>query len=791
MKPSRKIAGCVLLVLGVLIALMVSLAYITPRVINREAIKTAIETTISKELGGTLTYDRIDLAILPRPGIVIRNPAIKVPQILSGRMNSLEISPSLLPLFAWRFEIARVVLDSPDFTFELEKGAEEQQGQEPAGKQDISRTIEMVLAVTAARMPHISIMLRHGIFLTLKDGKQQHSFRDVSGSVAFQAGTAEAKEQHPAGPEQRKFRMVGKLSCIADGIGQLPGPVRLSIGRFEALPKSLSILQARASLSDLTLVLSGRIDGYLTTVRKADLTFDGSLGEESVRWIRDTLLLPPELTIHAPIDITRTRMKWRDNGSTHLVGNGTVGRGGPALSFDLSWRGGAFEVKELRVKDAESEALLTLFSNQQFLDVSFQGSLAHATLNRLFEHKDLRFGWVRGNLRVRLEFDQPARSTAEGTLAGEGLVIPYILRVPFTVETLNLRADGQRITIDPVVLSLAQSRVAAQGNVDMKDNGMLLDLDLLTDGIGWNALRELLVSYPGESGKRAPLDVLGGIKLRAGFLATDTYTFRNVDAAVQLEAGRTRLTLNTASVCGISVPGTVTITPEETMIDLHLSAQGLDLASDLACITRNTVRASGSYLLSGSISAHGLRDRLQDKMNGAIILAAEKGRVYHDLVVIRTMAYLNVTDLLRGRYENIERDGVPYDSFTARATIANGVITFNEAVLKSPVVNIVGRGNVNLPDKTMDLTLLAAPFTNVDAVVRWIPLVGKILGGSLVSIPVRIKGPYSAPKVTTLPASSIGEGLFGMMKRTLTLPFTIIEPIIPKGKKQTENEQAN
>jgi hypothetical protein len=106
-------------------------------------------------------------------------------------------------------------------------------------------------------------------------------------------------------------------------------------------------------------------------------------------------------------------------------------------------------------------------------------------------------------------------------------------------------------------------------------------------------------------------------------------------------------------------------------------------------------------------------------------------------------------------------------------------------------MNMVGSGNINLPGMTMDLTLLAAPFTTVDAVVKHIPLIGEILGGTLITIPVRIKGPLSGPEVTTLPISAIGKGLLGMMTRTLTLPFKIIEPIIPKGRQRQGMKNLN
>jgi hypothetical protein len=85
----------------------------------------------------------------------------------------------------------------------------------------------------------------------------------------------------------------------------------------------------------------------------------------------------------------------------------------------------------------------------------------------------------------------------------------------------------------------------------------------------------------------------------------------------------------------------------------------------------------------------------------------------------------------------------------------------------------------------LDITFLVAPFTTTDSVIKKIPVLRDILGGSLVTIPVRVKGPFAKLEVETIPPEAVAEGLAGMMKRTLQLPFKIIEPVIPGTKKKS------
>jgi hypothetical protein len=56
------------------------------------------------------------------------------------------------------------------------------------------------------------------------------------------------------------------------------------------------------------------------------------------------------------------------------------------------------------------------------------------------------------------------------------------------------------------------------------------------------------------------------------------------------------------------------------------------------------------------------------------------------------------------------------------------------------------------------------------------------MGGSIVSIPVKIRGNLSDPEVTFLSPSAIGSAFLGIMERTLKLPITIIEPVLPAKK---------
>jgi hypothetical protein len=77
------------------------------------------------------------------------------------------------------------------------------------------------------------------------------------------------------------------------------------------------------------------------------------------------------------------------------------------------------------------------------------------------------------------------------------------------------------------------------------------------------------------------------------------------------------------------------------------------------------------------------------------------------------------------------------------------------------------------------MTLLIAPLRTVDNVVGKVPVVGSVLGGSIVAIPVGVSGTAGKPKVTPLDPSAVGAELKGLMDRTLSVPKGALRRFVP------------
>jgi hypothetical protein len=62
------------------------------------------------------------------------------------------------------------------------------------------------------------------------------------------------------------------------------------------------------------------------------------------------------------------------------------------------------------------------------------------------------------------------------------------------------------------------------------------------------------------------------------------------------------------------------------------------------------------------------------------------------------------------------------------------------------------------------------------------------MGGTLISIPVRVSGDLANPDIVFLSPTAVGTRILNIMENIIKLPVDIISPVLPKEKEQ-ENKK--
>jgi hypothetical protein len=255
--------------------------------------------------------------------------------------------------------------------------------------------------------------------------------------------------------------------------------------------------------------------------------------------------------------------------------------------------------------------------------------------------------------------------------------------------------------------------------------------------------------------------------------------WRPVRAEADIREDRLRFALSEANLCGVSTLGTLTLDSSGPAIELAVSAAGEDVEATMMCLSGKKVSLTGTYSTSVRVAGKGTGEALVRSLRGPGELTLKDGRIKKMTFLSRVFSYLNVTELLRGKIHDPGKEGFPYRTVTVRGETKDGKFLFGEVTMDAPSMGIVAIGEVDFLRREEDLQVLVSPFGTLDAAVRKTPVLRYILGGTLVSIPVAVRGDIDDPKVTPLEPSAVGKGLLGIVERTFKAPAHVISPILP------------
>ena len=587
-------------------------------------------------------------------------------------------------------------------------------------------------------------------------------------------------------PRSWRTSLTGEVNKVVLAAPRLPGPVALKTGSFGLAPNKLSFTKVLAAVRDSSFTLSGSLTGFPGDISTADLTGSGTIGPEIVQWAYTTFALPRDYLVNAPVSFADARLLWQKDGGTSFAGKLDIARG-PALSLDLHREPGKLVIRKGTVKDSQSDANISLTWHEKALDLSFNGTLAPSTLNSLFASQTFGSGKLAGRFDAAIPIDRPLESTANGSIEGDDIIVPWGLSQPLKINTIRLQADGHLLTVAPSSCIWKGSQYDISGTVRPSPEGFIVDGDLSTDRIDVDELQRIFAKPDkkngedgeGTAGMRA-LTVRGLLRVKAQDLVFGKYTATPARAEVSFGPGRANITFTRAKICAISTPGTIDLSAGGIAFDFLPAAVGQQLEQSIACLSGADVNMSGTYDLNSEVRSQGKSGALMSSLEGKVDFIARNGTIYRYPLLAKIFSILSVTEILRGKVPKLGGDGFPYKSFIVKGKIHQGVFTIDHAFIDGSSIDLIASGEVDLAGKKIDLVVLVAPFSTVNWIIRHIPLVGKIMSGNLISIPVRVSGDLADPEVTFLSPTAVGSRLVELLKNILKIPVEIVSPLLPQ-----------
>jgi len=532
-----------------------------------------------------------------------------------------------------------------------------------------------------------------------------------------------------------------------------------------------------------------------------DFTVQGDLGPDATAWVTEFIDLPTPLEVRAPLAISEVHLGWGRGEEISVVGDLAV-KGGPNLSMDVFVNPEELTIKNLVVQDESSHATFALRFKEREAHVHFEGNLDKTTLDGLLVKNDILTGWIRGDIHADILVDQPMESSIYGTLEGANLGHSLELKVPLKIDSFSLEAMDKKLDVESARLTWGDNNLDLQGDFRFSEDDFVFDLTVSADGIVWERIEEILKQMEekkqteeqkqlGSQGNEDlwALPIEGILRVRLECFEFKKLTWRPFYADISFEPEGVEIALVDANLCGINTLGAAKIAPQGVSLNVTPAAIGQDLALTIECLTGEDVRGVGSFDLKGTIAASGKPEELMQNLRGEFELVAQDGHIHRAETLARIFALLNLTEVFIRQDTDMGKQGLPYDSINVRADLKEGNLIIKEAILTGPSVEIAAHGRLQLVDEKIDLAVLVAPHRLVDRVVQVLPIVGRILGGTLIAYPVGVRGDLKNPNVIPLAPGAIGADLFGIMKRTVTLPVSMVDTLGSVGQQREGSPQ--
>ena len=577
-----------------------------------------------------------------------------------------------------------------------------------------------------------------------------------------------------------RFQGSGEMRGVRAEAKDLPGPLKVKQGDYTLSHEKLSITNLQANILDASLKVSGYLKGYLHGPPEVEATLTGGLGTEATRYVSDMISPRPEIGLRGPLSLSDVTLRWNGAGRSSVTGR--LGfEAGPVVALNVVREYGRVSVPALEITDGDRQGSLSFQPGEREFHLRLTGDFHESTVGKILTGLGSPACCVRGNLDAHIRLDQPSLSRAQGTVEVMNLRAPSLSEGPLTVQSLSLTAAGNVLTVNDASLSWPDGGAVLHGNATLSETSILLDMDLTAGKLQVERVTELVKSF--QTDKKTPATrspvIEGTIRVKADSLAYRDLTWHPFDATMSFGGERLEAAITEARLCGIAMPGSITITGDVIEVSTSMAASGENTRSTVQCLTDKKVDLTGTYSLNAGVHARGTAGSLYRSLSGNVEFKAREGLIFRSPALANIFALLNVSEIFRGKFPDFGEKGLRYETVSARGEIKEGRVLLEEVVVDGPTVRITGEGEIDLVEKSLNLTALVAPFKTIDSILGRIPIIGYVLGGGLVAVPVQVRGKFNDPKVAVMSPSAVSMGLLGVMKRTLGLPFNLTEALVP------------
>jgi hypothetical protein len=555
-----------------------------------------------------------------------------------------------------------------------------------------------------------------------------------------------------------------------------PEPITLTSGKAIFSPNIIDFDSLQATIFDSTFTVTGELAGFREDNLGTNLAMGGVINHDASRWLSELIDMPPGLYFQTPYTLSNAKFAWQDDKSISFAGDFTF-KNGPKAAVDFIWQVEELTIKKLSIQDNVSLADFSLKSKERTVEFAYSGKLDRSTLENILMRDQYRIGWLQGDFEAHVFLDNPVASSVKGTIEGEDFVLPLLLEDPVHIRKISLEAKDNLLDLKDLDFNLHNNQFISQGTIKTVEGEFEVDLDLNIEKLVWEDMKGFLPededkkeSKESDQAESWNLPIHGLVRFKADTLTYGEYVLQPVLVIFTLDRDAVNINVTQADLCGISLPGSLQLTPGNYSMEIKPLAQNQDLQKTVDCFHPETLKMTGSYGLAGELTASGSSESVAKSIKGEIKFKAKNGAIHRQQMLSSVFSYLNLTDVFRLRLPSLDgREELKYKKLTAAMAFKNGRLEIQEAFLDSESIDVVTQGHIDYVEKKMNVVVLVVASKTVSKVTDKIPIVRRLTGsGSLFSVPVRVSGNLDNPTVIVLSPTALGSNILRILKKTFT-----------------------
>jgi len=626
----------------------------------------------------------------------------------------------------------------------------------------------------------------------------------MSVSISKLAGTLRT-------PDKLQYVLTASPQRVSVTAPRFGPRLKLNGGEIKFTNNHIRMNDVSLSALDASMRVGGVTKDYRNGLTNIQARIDGSAGLELLEWLRARAGLVETMRLRNPLQISRLDAKWRRDGELSARGKIQV-KAGPAIGFAMDVASDHLEVENFSLRDDFSEVEAGGKLEGTHFDFRFKGNLEEQSLASIFTELPLKFGGVSGDIRATGDWKHPDQTAANGVLQGTMIGIPsaFLGTIPVSaaIETFSLEGQDQTLLIKKATVAVDDSRLNISGSFGVSGNQYLLDADITSDRF----VVPLPAPKPGSDSKPAPegdatenteatidrltvtgesqltnLETLierlpgsGQIRINFAKLQIGRRELKPFIAAASLGDQKLVLKLRQTRLCNILLTGGMdAVMHGHAKLNVEVHTRDTPIARSIPCLTNRNILLTGLMNVDAQFVASGTGVEFLNSLRATYTLAARDGEIRKFEALDEVIDTVNETAAGKGKLPSTKSTNPQYKVISAKGSADLKTLRFSEIILELEQAKIVAQGTVDIPTETIDATVLVAPLKGIDKIIKHMPILGRIFGGSVLAVPVGVSGTIRDPVVLPLAPTAVAGRMLDILTNTLNLPADLLNPTDP------------